>query len=153
MKPHGPTQASAWTRALALSPLVLAIVPLRHLVEGSMWLQVLVQLPWLAASGWAWSRLFERRHGRHCAMDALDAQGLLGMTVASCVFAFWMVPPALDWAVLAEPMRWDQAWTGVGLTTIGMLMGVAAVYRLSTPQLFRSDHQAVNGSNGPKSSL
>jgi len=82
--------------ALALLPTLLLIGPLRHLVESHMSLHMLVEFPLLLAAGWAWGRWLPRKLD-----SAVDAQGLLGVTVASCVLAFWMIPAALDLALLS----------------------------------------------------
>ena len=91
---------------LTLAPLLLLIAPLRLVTESRMAPHMLLQIPMLIASGWAlsvgpakrwrWLRLF----------DAVDAHGLLGIVIASCVLAVWMVPTALDLALLSDPVRW-----------------------------------------------
>lgn len=83
----------------ALLPALLLITPLRHAVESQMSLHMLVQFPLLLAAGWAWGRWLPAQLG-----SALDAHGLLGATLASCVLAFWMIPAALDLALLSAPM-------------------------------------------------
>lgn len=82
--------------ALALSPALLLIAPLRHAIESQMGLHMLVEFPLLLAAGWAWGRWLPAK-----VLSALNAQGLLGATVASCVLAFWMIPAALDLALLS----------------------------------------------------
>jgi hypothetical protein len=114
----GARQVGAWiallTSTLFLSP------PLRHLVESQMALHMLVQFPLLLACGWLLSRLAVgvRPVWRH--FDALNAYGLLGIAIASCVLAVWMVPAALDLALLSEPMRWAKYAT---LCLAGLLLG------------------------------
>ena len=85
----------------ALLPLALLHDGLRHAIESRMALHMLVEFPLLLASGWAIARLA----ARHVPTDAFDALGLLGVAVVSCVSAFWMIPAALDLALLHEPMR------------------------------------------------
>jgi Protein of unknown function (DUF1404) len=114
----GSRQVGAWmtllTSALILTP------PLRHLVESQMALHMLVQFPLLVACGWLLSRLAVgvRPVWRH--FDALNAHGLLGIATASCVLAVWMVPAALDLALLSEPMRWAKY---ASLCLAGLLLG------------------------------
>ena len=92
--------AALW--AMALAPLAFVHAGLRHAVESQMALHMLVQFPLLLASGWAMGQLSGRRR---LLVDALDAHGLLGLSVASCVSAFWMIPAALDMSLLSGPMR------------------------------------------------
>ena len=96
----------------ALLPLALLHDGLRHAVESRMALHMLVEFPLLLASGWAAARLA----ARHVPTDAFDALGLLGVAVVSCVSAFWMIPAALDLALLNEPMRWAKlaSWIAAG---------------------------------------
>lgn len=97
--------------ALALSPLLWLLWPsLRHFFEASMSLHMLVQLPLLLAAGWALAAWCPDRVG---ALQAhVDAQGLASATLASCVSAFWMIPAALDlalldpWAAIAKYGSW-----------------------------------------------
>ena len=89
----------------ALLPLALLHDGLRHAVESRMALHMLLEFPLLLAGGWAAARLAAPRHAP---TDAFDAFGLLGAGVVSCVSAFWMIPAALDLALLHEPMRWAK---------------------------------------------
>lgn len=93
---------------LAAAPLLLAIDPIRHLVESRMAAHMLLQFPLLIAAGWALSGLCATRWRWPRLFDALDAHGLLGISFASCVLAFWMIPTALDLALLSEPVRWAK---------------------------------------------
>ncbi len=85
-----------------------------------MALHMLVQLPLLVASGWWLSRLCGAPHPLWRPFDALNAHGLLGISVASGMFGVWMVPAALDLALLSEPMRWAKYAT---LSLAGLLLG------------------------------
>jgi hypothetical protein len=114
----GARQLGAWIALLA--PALFLTPPLRQLVESRMALHMLVQFPTLLACGWLLSRLAVgvRPVWRH--FDALNAHGLLGITIASCVLGIWMVPAALDLALLTEPMRWAKYAT---LCLAGLLLG------------------------------
>ncbi len=114
----GARQVGAWTALLA-SALFLTL-PLRQFVESRMAMHMLVQFPLLLACGWLLSRLAVgvRPVWRH--FDALNAHGLLGIASTSCVLAVWMVPAALDLALLSEPMRWAKYAT---LCLAGLLLG------------------------------
>ena len=83
-------------RLIALLPLLLLWPALRQAMESSMALHMLVQFPLLMASGWLAARLTGLAPLRR-----LDAHGLLGLTAAACVAAFWMIPAALDLSLLS----------------------------------------------------
>ena len=83
---------------LAVSPLLWLFAPLRQAVESRMALHMLVQLPLLLAAGWA-AAAWCPRWPAAWAMR-FDAQGLASATFASAVLAFWMIPAALDAALL-----------------------------------------------------
>ena len=107
----------------ALLPLALLHDGLRHVIESRMALHMLLEFPLLLGSGWAIARLVAPRPAPAPGCDAL---GLLGVTVVSCVSAFWMIPAALDLALLHEPKRWAKvaSWVGAG-----------ALLALSAPRL------------------
>ncbi len=81
---------------IALLPLIFLWPALRQLVESSMALHMLVQFPLLLAGGWMAARLTGAS-----VLRRLDAHGLLGLTAATCVAAFWMIPAALDLSLLS----------------------------------------------------
>ena len=87
-------------RFFALLPLLFLWPALRHVVESSMALHMLVQFPLLLAGGWTAARLTGAAPLRH-----LDAHGLLGLTATSCVAAFWMIPAALDLSLLSPAVN------------------------------------------------
>lgn len=66
------------------------------LVESRMSLHMLLEFPALLAIGW-----WLGRHWPWPGLARFDVQGLLAATLASCVFAFWMIPAALDLALLS----------------------------------------------------
>ncbi len=88
---------------VALTPLIFIVMPVRHTVESSMLLHMLVQFPLLLASGAASGRLLVAASASaRRAWTVIDHGGLLGMVILSAVSALWMVPAALD-ATLTEP--------------------------------------------------
>lgn len=95
---------AATSRVLvALSPLLLFAPVVRDLTEARMAVHMLLQFPWLLAAGaaaaaWAPQRL------QRC-FDRVDVDGLLGAVVATALTAFWMLPIAVDLALLSTPMR------------------------------------------------
>jgi hypothetical protein len=129
-------RAAPWRWLAAVAPLALLHPGLRHAIESRMALHMLLEFPLLLASGWALARLLGRRGAW---LDGLDAHGLLGITVASCVSAFWMIPAALDLALLQEPMRWAKlaSWIVAGallarsLPRLGNEVGVFFVGNLA----------------------
>lgn len=106
--------------ALALAPLVFVAEPVRTAVEGRMPLHMLVQFPLLLVAGACAARLScAARPDLGATWSRLDAQGLLGLVTLSGVAALWMVPAALD-AALMQPgvAAWKYAsWWIAGAAT------------------------------------
>jgi hypothetical protein len=86
---------------VALLPVLFASRRLRGLIEGSMLPHMLLQFPLLLAAGAAAARLAA---GRVLPMVGVwrlvDAQGLLSVVTLSVVAALWMLPIALDAALM-----------------------------------------------------
>ena len=103
--------ARAWRAACALVALLPALLlwpALRHAVEGRMALHMLVEFPLLLAAGAGATRLAARHAAARHAMRALaglDHRGWSGATLASGVALFWMIPSALDAALLSGPVE------------------------------------------------
>lgn len=100
----------AVTSVLALLPLLLLWPALRHAIESRMATHMLLEFPLLAAAGAAvamrcWRRPSARRWLRW--QRALDWRGWTSATVASSVALVWMLPSALDAALL-----WPAAAAG-----------------------------------------
>lgn len=90
--------------ALAALPLLLWWPALRFGVEARMSLHMLVEFPALVAAGWAACRLSERHAGLrrvHVLQSFFDWGGLSSVTFASGVAAVWMLPSALDAALMS----------------------------------------------------
>ena len=87
---------------LALLPLLLLWPALRHAVESRMLLHMLLEWPLLFAAGWAAHGLLARPWMQ--ALRALDWHGWTGATFVSCVAVFWMLPSAIDAALLDPAM-------------------------------------------------
>lgn len=77
--------------------LALVLPPLRHALESTMTLQMLVQIPLLALAGW-WlrPRLPERTAA---ALARWNRSGVTGLVVASLAAMFWMIPRVIDAAL------------------------------------------------------
>ncbi len=81
------------------------------LVESRMSLHMLLEFPALLGLGWWLARRLPWP-----ALARIDAQGLFSATAASCVFAFWMIPAALDLALLSGGFAAAKyaSWTVAG---------------------------------------
>jgi hypothetical protein len=115
---------SSLAPGLALVVLALA----QPWLERRMFLHMLVELPLLVAIG-AWAATHAPRGGPAW-FAAIDASGLTGFTFAVCVSAFWMLPIALDAAVLVPV---------IGVAKIASLVLAGALATLS----FRRARAAV----------
>lgn len=76
---------------------ILLLPPLRHWLEASMLLQMLVQIPLLVAVGWHLHGALPTRLVAR--LDAWNWQGIAGLVLATLATAFWMLPRSLDAAV------------------------------------------------------
>lgn len=94
--------AGRW-RGVALW-LLLVLPPIRHALEATMALHMLVQLPLLALAGW-WLRPLVPRHAA-AALAPWNRGGISGLLLASVVAMVWMLPRAID-AALSIP--WVEA--------------------------------------------
>ncbi len=93
--------ARTWhTWLLPALPLLLLVAPLRHVLEGSMALHMLLELPLLLISGWAAGAVLSRHRLPAGPPRFIDANGVLGLAFASCVGALWMIPSMLDLSLL-----------------------------------------------------
>lgn len=89
--------------ALTVLPSTLLWPALRHAVESRMSLHMLVEFPALFLAGWS-VRVLCQRHARARRLERvvlqMDWRGWTGATLASCVALAWMLPSALDAALL-----------------------------------------------------
>lgn len=92
--------AMAIRAAVALLPLALFLAPVRRLLEGDMAVHMLVEFPLLLAAGAAASRWVPESLARIAKL--FDWKGLSTLLAYTLVSAFWMIPAALD-AALLEP--------------------------------------------------
>lgn len=139
------TAPTRWRRWLAGGLwLVLALPPIRHVLEATMTLQMLVQIPLLAFAGWQFAAWPPRRVGD--ALAAWNRSGIAGLVLASLTTMVWMLPRALDaalespWVEIAKflsvplligaPMA--ISWPRAGFVVRGVLLVevVATMYRL-----------------------
>jgi hypothetical protein len=102
----------AWLRvraqwAVVLLPLLLLWQAPRHAIESRMAMHMLLEFPILLAGGWCLQRVLHasrRLRGPRRAFALLDWRGWTGATLASLVAITWMIPSALDVALLSEPV-------------------------------------------------
>ena len=78
----------------------LAVPPVRDLLESTMTLQLLVQIPLLALAGWWLAQGIPDCLGAHLAR--WDYSGISGLLLASLTSTVWMLPRAMD-ASLDDP--------------------------------------------------
>jgi hypothetical protein len=81
--------------------LALLVPPLRHLLESSMTMQMLLQIPLLIGVGFLLPRALPTR--LLGIISGCNHQGIAGLLLASVVSAFWMLPLELD-ASVADPL-------------------------------------------------
>lgn len=84
----------------AIAWVLLVIPPLRQALESTMTLQMLVQIPLLAAAGWLMAQAIPAR--LDAAIAQWDWSGISGIVLASFAGMAWMLPRALD-ATLGDP--------------------------------------------------
>lgn len=114
-------RAATWL--VAIAPLALLATPLRAAIEGRMLLHMGIEFPLLFAAGWALARgLDARRPGWDRALAAWDAHGLAAAVWLSAVAALWMLPAALD-AALIQP--WVAAFKFAGWWLAGLWLASA----------------------------
>lgn len=99
---HHPSRR-VWRLVLAVLPLALLWSPPRHSIESHMSLHMLAEFPALFIAGWSASRLClgrlpTRRWLR--IQRLLDWRGWTGAVLTSGVALVWMLPSALDAALL-----------------------------------------------------
>lgn len=94
--------------ALVLAPALLCIAPLRHGIESHMPAHMLLEFPLLFASGWIVADAASPLDRWLPRLESFDVQGLFGIAFAACALTLWMVPTALDLALLSDPVRWGK---------------------------------------------
>jgi hypothetical protein len=92
-----PKLFRAISLALAMSPCILFWAYARTVLESSMALHMGVQFSWLFSAGAALA-FYSRQFGFNA--KSLDPVGLLGCLIALLTTAFWMLPVALDLALI-----------------------------------------------------
>lgn len=93
--------ARPWPIAVAVCSLSVALSapPLRSLIEQSMLWHMVIQMPMLVLGGWLVMGAI-RNTALPAAMAAWNRYGLTGFIAAQAVTAYWMLPLAIDRAVV-----------------------------------------------------
>lgn len=137
--------ATRWRPWLGLALwLVLVLPPVRHALEATMTLQMLVQIPLLAVAGWWLATWLPRRFT--AAVARWNHSGVSGFVLASLVGMLWMVPRMLDaaldvpWIAFAKfasvpllvGMPLALSWPRAGFVVRGVVLAevVASTFRL-----------------------
>lgn len=95
-----PLQQNLWLRLLLISlPVALLWPGLRQVLDARMAYLMLLEFPALAACGWAAAACLPSRTLRW--LGSANTMGLLSYTVFLAVFSYWMIPSALDEALLS----------------------------------------------------
>lgn len=95
--------------------LVLVLPPVRHALESTMTLQMLVQMPLFALAGWWLAALVPQRVSE--ALNAWNRSGVSGLLLAAMTALVWMLPRALDAAL-------DTPWVAVAkYASVSVLIG------------------------------
>ena len=125
-------QAGAAMAAAGLA--VLALPPVRQLLEASMTLHMLVQFPLLVLAGFLLARVIPTPWRLHA--DAWNAHGIAGLLASALVLMVLMIPRLLDLslldarieaakflALLACGMALQLSWQRAGLLVQGFFLG------------------------------
>jgi len=96
--------------------LALATPPMRHALEASMTVQMLVQLPLLAAAGYVLGRAIPFRP--EALLADWNHRGITGLVLASLASAYWMLPRLLDASAT------DAATAAAKFVSVPLLIGV-----------------------------
>lgn len=149
-----------WETALAvaaLAPLAFLHDRLRELVQGSMVLHMALQFPLLLLAGACAANLLARRWPTlRATWERIDRDGLLATIWLSGVTGLWMVPAALDAALLDPVMAfWKYsswclagwcvalAWPGMASAMRLFLLGNLAWMTLTTGLLYADAEQRL----------
>lgn len=96
---------------------ILLLPPIQHVLDGSMTVQMLLQIPLLIGTGYLLSHTaLARQLGQSVA--GWNYNGISGLLLASLALIFWMLPRSLD-AATGEP-----AMIAAKFITIPLLIGL-----------------------------
>ncbi|MCC6484015.1 MAG: hypothetical protein IT209_04130 [Armatimonadetes bacterium] len=112
MKPSPRSSALAG----AVLWVILALPPVRHVLESELTPQVLVQIPLLALAGALLARLFSRR--LDTVMRLWNDGGIPGLLLASVAGMTWMLPRLMDASIN------EEGYALAKFLTVPLLVGV-----------------------------
>ncbi len=95
----------------------LLVLSLRGWLEGDMARHMLIEFPLLLIAGTAIGRVLDERFGAQ--IDRCNQMGLVGFAFGSITLAYWMIPAALDAALLDE---WVAVGKYISLVASGALL-------------------------------
>ncbi|MGH8462239.1 MAG: hypothetical protein ACRESS_11590 [Stenotrophobium sp.] len=81
---------------------IMLMPPLKHALEVSMTMQMLVQIPSLIVVGMLLSQAVPARVD--AALASCDHRGITGLVLATLVAALWMLPRSLDASITEPPV-------------------------------------------------
>lgn len=116
--------------AVGLAACALSLPPLRALIEQSMAWHMAVQMPLLVAAGWLGAAGLASRTS---ALDAWNRYGLTGGLAGQVALVYWMLPLAVDRAVVLPLADAAKIATLVGA---GALLRHSAARAPAVLQLF-----------------
>ncbi|GAB3802795.1 hypothetical protein [Virgibacillus kimchii] len=82
---------------------VLLIPPVLHFLESMMYTHMLVQIPLLIVAGWMMGKVVMEK-GKPF-FDKWNANGVPGITLTIVVTMYWMLPRAMDEALMYWPVE------------------------------------------------
>jgi hypothetical protein len=85
--------------AVSLLAISLSVPPLRSLIEQGMFWHMVVQMPLLILAGWLTMAAWQRRSA-HPFGASWNVYGLNGFFLTFLILAYWMLPSAIDRAVV-----------------------------------------------------
>jgi hypothetical protein len=127
---------------------VLALPPVRALLESTMTLHMLVQFPLLVLAGFLLARIVPARWRSR--VDAWNAHGIAGLLASVLVLMLLMIPRVLDLALVdsrIEVAKWlallacgaalQLSWQRAGLLVQGFFLGNLLPMTAAAGQLFQ----------------
>ncbi|MEJ8838727.1 hypothetical protein [Ramlibacter sp. AN1133] len=135
--------------AAALAGLaVLALPPVRRLLESSMSLHMLVQFPLVVAAGYFLARALPTAWRRH--VDGWNAHGIAGLLACALTLMVLMIPRLLDLVLVdarAEAAKWlallacgaalQLSWRRAGLLVQAFFLGNLLPMMAAAGQLYQ----------------
>ena len=136
MKSPTRPQLAAWLATLCtFAAVVLSVPPLRSVIEQSMAWHMVFQMPLLVLSGWLTFNALSGSKSlqRLSSLNPFNQFGLTGFMAAQVIVAYWMLPSAIDRAVVLPLV---DALKLLTLFICGMLLAAAFKRAPTALQLF-----------------